>query len=244
MKKKYVVGLLAVAAGVLLALLGLFFLKKQYDEKNQSGILLSFDDYDTTSWESMFDLFDEYDVKVTFFVNAFGPSDFCEKARERGHDIGFHTIGHMDLTTLSEETIREQAIDPIEEFRSQGYDFLAFSYPFGKYSEETNQLLLQHYDVLRGAYYHELRDRDAVKGTFIESKSIDNINYVDDAHFKNEIMAVLLEAYENPGTVVSLYSHSINDWAQWAVPVERLEFIFETAQNLGLKFYTYSDLVK
>ena len=243
MKKIRRIGIGLIALGIVLGV-GVIALKEWRDRQNQSGILLSFDDYDTGSWEAMFDLFDEYDVKVTFFVNAFGPADFCEKARDRGHDIGFHTIGHMDLTTISEEAIREQAIDPIEEFRSQGYDLVAFSYPYGKYTEEINQLLLQHYDVLRGAYYHELRDKDAVKGTLIESKSIDNTNYVDDAQFKNEIMTVLREAYDNPGTVVSLYSHSINDWAQWAVSVERLEFIFETAQNLGLKFYTYSDLVK
>lgn len=217
--------------------------KNWMDEKNQSGVLLAFDDYDTDSWEAAFDLFDEYGVKATFFVNTFGPGDFCAQAKERGHEIGFHTIGHMDLTLLEEEHIIEQAIAPIENFREQGYELTAFAYPYGKYSSETNEMLLKHYSVLRGAYYHELRDKDKVKGTLIESKSIDNINYVDDAQFKNEVMAVLMDAYENPGTVVSLYSHSINDWAEWAVSVERLEFVFETAQNLGLKFYTYSDVV-
>ena len=107
--------------------------KNMMDEKNQSGILLAFDDYDTDSWEAAFDLFDEYGVKATFFVNAFGPGDFCAQAKERGHEIGFHTIGHMDLTLLEEEHIIEQAIAPIESFREQGYELTAFAYPYGKY---------------------------------------------------------------------------------------------------------------
>ena len=243
MKKKF----LLIPAAILFCIavgVGAFRIKEIQDEKKQSGILLAFDDYDTDSWSDAFDLFDEWGVRVTFFVNAAEPGDFCLEAKKRGHEIGFHTVGHMNLSTLEEQYIMEQAIAPMEEFRSQGYAMNAFAYPYGAYTEATNELLLEHFQVLRGAYWHELRDKNSVQGTFIESKSIDNTNYEDDAQFKNEIMAVLLEAYENPGTVVSLYSHSINDWAEWAVSVERLEFIFETAQNLGLKFYTYSDLVK
>ena len=242
MKKKLIIGV-SILTLLVVVCIGAMYLKHWYDEKNQSGILLAFDDYDTDSWEAAFELVDEYDVKVTFFVNASEPDDFCARAKERGHEIGFHTIGHMDLTMLEEEYIIEQAIAPIEAFRAQGYDLTSFAYPYGKYSNETNEMLLEHYNVLRGAFYHELRDKDEVKGTFIESKSIDNVNYVDTPEFERELMAVLLEAYENPGTVVSLYSHSVNDWAEWAVSVERLEFIFQTAQNLGLEFYTYSELL-
>lgn len=243
MKKKILLGVVVLAI-LVAAGIGAIMLKKHYDEKKQSGILLAFDDHDTASWETILDLMDEYDVKVTFFVTGFGPDEFCETARARGHEIGFHTIGHMDLNTLLEEHIIEQAIDPIEGFREQGYELKAFAYPYGSHSVGLDEMLLEHYDVVRGAYYHELRDKDNVKGTFIDSMSIDNVNFTSDEEFQNILMAKMLEAYENPGTVVSFYSHSINDWAEWAIPVHRLEFIFETAQNLGLEFYTYSDLME
>ena len=231
MKKKYLLIPVAIAL-LIVAGVGAFMVKNIKDEKMQSGILLAFD------------LFDEYDVRVTFFVNVAEPDEFRAEAKARGHEIGFHTVGHMDLSVLEEQYIIEQAIEPIEEFRRQGYGMKAFAYPYGAYTEATNELLFEHYDVLRGAYRHELRAKDEVQGTLLESKSIDNVNYVDMPEFEREIMASLMEAYENPGTVVSFYSHSINDWAEWAVPVERLEFLFRTAENLGLEFYTYSDLIK
>lgn len=236
---------IAVVALVLLVVLGVvaIIVKKYMDEKSQSGVLLAFDDYAIEDWEEHFDLFDEYDAKVTFFITASEPSEFCAKAVERGHQIGFHTVGHIDLKEVPLEVAYDQAVAPLEKFREQGYEITAFAYPFGSRSHDLNMMLFEHYDVLRGAYYHELRTKDSVKNSFIDSKSIDNINYTSDEEFKNIIMAEMIEARDNPGTVVSYYSHAISD-VEWGITEERLQFVLETAQNLGLKFYTYEDLTK
>ncbi len=47
---------------------------------NQKVILLSFDDYGAPCWEAAFDRFEKYDARVTFFINAREPTDFCFKA--------------------------------------------------------------------------------------------------------------------------------------------------------------------
>ena len=51
---------------------------------------------------------------------------------------------------------------------------------------------------------------------------------------------MLTEASQNEGTVLSLYSHAI-EGGDWCVMPDRLEFLFQKAQELNLKFYTYKD---
>ena len=67
---------LAVCAAVLIlaaaATLGGIKLYRIH-QRDQCGILLAFDDYDAYGWEDCFELFREYDVKVTFFVTAEEP---------------------------------------------------------------------------------------------------------------------------------------------------------------------------
>lgn len=208
---------------------------------DQSGILLSFDDCNEENWEQYFDLFDKYNVKVTFFINASRPTDFCIKAQNRGHEIGYHTRDHVRLTEVSKEEFLKQAITPIKVFKENGCELTSFSYPYGAYSEWMNEELLKHYKVLRGAYYYELYPKENLERGFVEAKSIDNVNYDSDESFQEEIKKMLTEASQKKGSVVSLYSHVI-DGGDWCVLPERLEYIFQKADELNLKFYTYKDL--
>lgn len=208
---------------------------------NQSGVLLAFDDLSVDSWEEHFDLFEEYDAHVTFFIASPEPTDFCQKAVDRGHEIGFHTAYHTDLLGLSEDEIYGQAIAPIEKFREQGFELTSFAYPFGNHTPETDELLLQHYKTLRGAWFHHLHQKITFKNNFVESKSLDNINYETDEIFEKEVTDMLMQAKENKRAIVSFYSHAIGG-GDWCIGEDRLEFLLKKANELGLKFYTYKDL--
>lgn len=210
-------------------------------EARQCGILLAFDDYQADNWESYFDLFDEYNVKVTFFVNAYEPTDFCYNAIEHGHEIGYHTAAHVNLTELSEDEVYAQAIAPIETFREQGIELTTFAYPYGAYNQGLNERLLQYYNILRGAYYYQLAGKHEMRQGFVESLSIDNVNYASEEAFEDKIDSVLEELNDNVGAVVGLYSHAISDGA-WCVTPERLEYILQRAQEMGIRFYTYKEL--
>lgn len=237
----------------LLILLGILFLLtviilggiKLYRVKQarQSGILLAFDDYNVENWSSYFDLFDQYGVKVTFFVNCTEPTDFCYEAIERGHEIGFHTTSHFKVAESTPEEIQTGVIDPIETFREKGIELTTFAYPYGVYNEETNELLLQHYNVLRGAYYYDLHSKADLRHGFVDSYSLDNINHASDEEFEASITRILTELSDNVGAVASLYSHAISD-GDWCVYEDRLVFLFEKANELGLKFYTFQELQK
>lgn len=237
-KKTWIAG--AVFLLIVAGILGGIKLVRVYKAR-QCGIVLAFDDYNPESWEQHFDLFDEYDAKVTFFVNCSEPTDFCYDAIERGHDIGFHTIGHVNLKEVSEEEVYQQAIEPIEVFREHGIELTSFAYPYGGYNESLNELLQQHYKVLRGAYYYQLVGKDKMRQGFVESFSIDNVNYSSDEEFQQSIDAMLEELGNNTGAVVGLYSHAIGV-GNWCISEERLEYILKRGKEMGIRFYTFREL--
>ncbi|MGN0168350.1 MAG: polysaccharide deacetylase family protein [Acetatifactor sp.] len=211
-------------------------------EQKQRVLVLAFDDYSAYTWESVFDLLDKYDAKVTFFINAFEPTDFCEKAIERGHEIGFHTASHVNLKDVSEEEFYNEAIAPIEIFRERGIELTSFAYPYGEYEDWMNEELLQYYKTLRGAYQFQVRFKFEIQGGFIESYSMDNIHYESDEDFQAMVVR-LLDAFCDcdEGTVVSVYSHAIGD-GEWCITQNRLEILLQEAEKRDIKCRTFQDL--
>lgn len=234
----------AAAGAVFLAVAAVLGGIKLYriHQRDQCGILLAFDDYDAYGWEDCFDLFREYDVKVTFFINAEEPTDFCYHALEEGHEIAFHTLGHVDLTKLTQEEIYQQAIAPIEVFREKGIELTTFAYPYGRYTQELNEMLLEHYRVLRGAFKLEINNKHVLRGGFVESASLDNINFESQEEYEEFITQALTKLKEGKADVLSLYSHAIAEGGDWSVSQDRLRFLFEKAGELGLQFYTFQYL--
>ncbi len=208
--------------------------------RNQKGILLSFDDLSTESWEDTFALFEKYDVNVTFFVNDY-PFEFCEKAIAAGHEIGSHTIGHERLDECTEEEIYEQAIAPLETFRENGINITSFAYPYGAGTAETDALLLQYYSTLRGAYSFEARFKEDMTNYCIDAQPMDHYYYDTDEQFQ----AAMNAHFDNleqclPGTVACFYSHAIAE-CPWGISAERLEWFIQEAQRRGFEFYTFNE---
>ncbi len=240
-KNKKITGFLILVFICCLGIAGTI-LAIQRHGKNQKGILLAFDDYSAETWEAAFDLFDKYDAKVTFFICATEPTSFCDNAIARGHEIGYHTAGHKNLIGLDKSEFYEQAIAPLEVFEAAGYQLTSFAYPQGAYEDWMNEELLKYYDTLRGAYHYRGVYKKDVKGGFIESRSLDNINYESDEDYQNKVINMLdgLAACDD-GTVVSMYSHAIAD-GSWAITPDRLEFLLREAKKRHFKFYTFQDL--
>ena len=230
-------GIVLLTAAMVLGGIKLYRVK----QARKSGILLSFDDYSPEVWTYYFDLFDKYDANVTFFVILGEPTDFCYDAIERGHEIACHTASHANLTEVTPEQLQTEAIEPLEVFREKGIGMTTFAYPYGAYSEETNELLLQHYKILRGAYYYEFNSKAALRHGFVESYPLDNGYFDSDEQFEASVTRILTELSQNTGAVASLYSHNIGA-GDWCITEERLIFLLEKTKELGLEFYTYQYL--
>lgn len=235
----WIVGILVLLSVILLGSIKLFRVKKA----RESGILLAFDDYAEQNWRDHFDFFEKHNVHVTFFVCLDEPTAFCEEALKRGHDIGFHTSGHVDVTELTEEELQRRVIDPIETFRQGGIELTSFAYPYGNHNDELDQKLLEHFKVVRGAYLYEVHGKADLFHGYIDAFPIDNYYLADDKQYQQKIDAILKELSENVGAVTCLYSHAI-DGGDWCITEAHLEYLFQRAEELGLRFYTFRELQK
>ena len=207
--------------------------------EGNAGILLSFDDYYVKSWIEHMHLFDTYGAKVTFFMQG-GFDPFCHTALEHGHDVGFHTINHLDLRSLSAAAFARET--NAQALRQQGIPADAFAYPYGFYYAWMNDALLQNFSVLRGyGVTFRIYDKNDIYSSYISSRSIDNTVIQSDSEFKLIIISMLRALKFLDGNwVLPLTTHDISG-AAWGIKPERLVFVLSQAAELRLKFYRFCD---
>jgi peptidoglycan/xylan/chitin deacetylase (PgdA/CDA1 family) len=230
--------------------------------ENEAGLLLSLDDDYWNVWRRYFGVFDSFGAKITFFVqgrfeqndivylSAFGdPSsetvslaDFCFEALGRGHDLGFHSVNHLDLRSVSRERFSYETIEAAEPFLRAGIHFSAFGFPYG-FSESWMREALSPFFLFTRGYGTNIRfyDSDTITSRYVISKAIDNIVFPDEDKFKSDIRLMLLATKFTGSHIIPFTTHDISDTAQWGITPNRLEFVLKTAQELKLRFYTYSN---
>jgi peptidoglycan/xylan/chitin deacetylase (PgdA/CDA1 family) len=218
--------------------------------EDRAGLLLSCDDDYRASWEDHYDLLDRYGARVTFFVQGSVSGEeggelaaFCKEALRRGHDVGFHTVRHPNLTRVSRHAFHRETVSAAEEFAGAGIPLAAFAYPYGLSEPWMHEALLPFFGVLRGyGANFRLYDAGEIRPGYIVSKAIDNIVYRQDDDFEREIALMLLAAkFIGGGSIVPFTTHDISDDADWGIKPRRLEYLLKTARDLKLRFYRYRD---
>jgi peptidoglycan/xylan/chitin deacetylase (PgdA/CDA1 family) len=209
------------------------------------GLLLSFDDDYADSWERYFDIFDKYKARVTFFIIG-NPSSFCARAINRGHDVGYHGLNHLDLRKMSSEEFNRETVDAVKTFRDAGIPLSSFAYPYGFYEPWMHSALLRSFGALRGyGTTFRLYSEAEIRRGYISSRAIDNTVIPTDEVFYRVVNLMLKTAkFIDKKMVLPLTTHDISGAAPWGISPRRLEFLLKTANDLGLAFYRYSDFVK
>ena len=212
-------------------------------QKDGTGILLAFDDNYWEAWERNFDLFDHYNAKVTFFVQG-EYSSFCAAAMERGHDVGFHTINHLNLPKVSRKVFDEETQAGVKNFREAGLPMTSFAYPFGLSETWMHEELLKTYKILRGyGVTFRAYDRSFIREGFSSSKALDNILFKKDEEFESLIDLMLRAVkFVESNLILPLTTHDISETADWGIKPRRLIYLLQTANDLQLNFYRYKDL--
>ncbi|MDR0636183.1 MAG: polysaccharide deacetylase family protein [Treponema sp.] len=210
--------------------------------EDQAGLLLSLDDDYKDVWTEYLDLFDQYGAKITFFVQ--GRLDpFCALALSRGHDVGYHSINHLNLPKVSREVFFEETTSDLGTFRDAGIPLNSFAYPYGLSEPWMHEELLHHFKILRGyGVTFRVYDAATIQRGYISSKAIDNTLYKQDAAFE-AIITLMLRTIKFIGgdIVLPLTTHTITDEADWGIKPARLEYLLRMANQLQLKFYRYCD---
>ncbi|MDR1399332.1 MAG: polysaccharide deacetylase family protein [Treponema sp.] len=211
-------------------------------QEDKAGLLLSLDDDYQDVWTEYLDLFDQYSAKITFFVQ--GRLDpFCTLALSRGHDVGYHSINHLNLPKVSREVFFEETTSDINTFRDAGIPLNSFAYPYGLSESWMHEELLRYFKILRGyGVTFRVYDTAAIQRGYISSKAIDNTLYKQNTAFE-AIITLMLRTVKFIGgdIVLPLTTHTITDNADWGIKPARLEYLLRMANQLQLKFYRYSD---
>jgi peptidoglycan/xylan/chitin deacetylase (PgdA/CDA1 family) len=187
--------------------------------------------------------FSDSDPPVGGIDGGIGLAEFCVQSLERGHDLGFHSVNHYDLTRVNRDTFDSETIEAADVFFKAGIPLSAFAFPYGFSSPWMREALAPVFPVTRG-YGANIRfyNTETVSNGYIISTAIDNILYPEINKFENDIRLILLAAKFTGNIIVPFTTHEISDNAAWGIMPRRLEYLLKTAQELRLKFYTYSTI--
>jgi hypothetical protein len=217
------------------------------------GICLSFDDANIDNWYSYLDLFDEYNVKVTFYVSHFDKMTTAQKQKlheieNRGHEIAFHTLTHPNMvkkaksvgakTLINNEIKKGIALMKLDNFCPK-----SFAYPFGSNNLELSDSLLKYFKSLRCLNGSKDYAKSFVKNT---GNSVTYAIGLDNSSNKTTefIMDLEQKAFNN-NTCLMLVAHNIErPSTNLQVPLVKIKAILNKARELNLKFYRAIDIAR
>ncbi|MEM3836089.1 polysaccharide deacetylase family protein [Pyrobaculum sp.] len=106
-------------------------------------------------------------IRATFFVIAglreymgrklLEPGD-VRAIHEMGHEVGSHTMTHIDMTKTDKDAILEELIRSKEVLEDIIHGaVVSFAYPYGPHSDEAARLARSVYPIVRGTYLGDAR---------------------------------------------------------------------------------------
>tara|TARA_Y100001935_G_scaffold255380_1_gene268071 strand:+ start:1975 stop:3684 length:1710 start_codon:yes stop_codon:yes gene_type:complete len=136
--------------------------KRSWEEFPKRPIFLSFDDGYKNNHQYLLPLLKEFGFKITLFVLAGGQlndnswdlkNDPQEPRHElmsleeikdfvkAGSEIGSHGLSHSNFTEIPKEEVFKELVSSKEILEKElGLEILSFAYPFGKFTDETEEL--------------------------------------------------------------------------------------------------------
>ncbi|CAN5437919.1 hypothetical protein BH18THE1_BH18THE1_01660 [soil metagenome] len=139
------------------------------DKPSDKIVILNFDDGRESQFTQAKPILDKYGFKATFYVvcnyigNKPGFMNWNEVKRlyDEGHDIGSHSMNHVNLGNLSKKNLKFEIGNSIKCLENHGIDVTSFAYPFNKGSDDKKviKIVSKYYDLARTAgspltYFH------------------------------------------------------------------------------------------
>lgn len=252
----------------LLSVLGACCGCRQKSGEHTGGVALSFDDRFIAEWYSLRPLFQKYGARVTFYVNGDTLTgeevEMLHQLRRDGHEIGFHGTIHGNAAQLLEhhgpEGYYRVEIEPgITFFRRQGFAPTSYAHPGGTSTHRTDSVLIAAGLVKLREVSKSERYYKGIKLYHIPPSWMPHIYYnFDDraslyalqidreTDLSMAEMGRALAKAKSENTVLMLFGHQPlppdPSPGLYGFDVHFLEKILAESQQLGLRFYTMSEL--
>jgi peptidoglycan/xylan/chitin deacetylase (PgdA/CDA1 family) len=110
-------------------------------------VSLTFDDGDADNFASAAVLA-QYGLNATWYVpsgligtNGYMTWDELEALRAAGHEIGGHSLDHINIDGLDAQELRRQVCDDRQALQDRGFQALSFAYPYGGYGDAAKAMV-------------------------------------------------------------------------------------------------------
>jgi peptidoglycan/xylan/chitin deacetylase (PgdA/CDA1 family) len=116
--------------------------------RRSTVVSLTFDD-GTTDHLLASRVLAEHGLAGTFYVNSGRVGshgrlawDDVDELAAAGHEIGGHTVDHVDLTSVPPAEAGEQVARDRQAFLDRGYEARSFAYPYGEWNEAAREVVV------------------------------------------------------------------------------------------------------
>jgi len=215
-----------------------FDLHRIADARLPAGMVsIAFDD----GWQSIADkalpMLEARDLPTTQYIisnastdkpiEGYMSSTTVREFKDKGHEIGSHTLAHCDQTHLSDKDIRKNALDSKKALKDAGLGpITTLAYPYGQHNEVTRRIVGPEYDFLRSS--------DAgFNDRYFDAKNIRSQGILDTTT-EAELQSWLDYARVHRVWVVLVY-HRVDETGEYSITSEQLARQLDLIKASGLQ---------
>lgn len=226
----------------------------------RGGIAITFDDDFIDEWHGLQDVFAPFQATATYFVCHIEQLSalHLDKLREMqaaGHEIGSHGLKHRSVLNdyqSDPERVAEylsEEIDPsIRLIEAAGLKLDSFAFPYGHHTAAYDQAVLTRFEHARAtAYKKRLRPVHWLRSIYHQHGSGQRLHHglgIDENYGLSDAqLDKVLKRAARSGETACFYAHKPGQAGdEYIVRPERLRFLCQRAQDLGLQFRTLREL--
>ena len=223
--------------------------KQDYCEDEKVIVITLDDQAHLQSWWNNRNIFSLYEISITFFIDRTSKLNetewsWIESLYADGHEIGVHgsnhtsVLYHMEDGHTIESYVTNEINPEILRFNERGIFPTSFSYPHGHRNSDSDNLLLNHFNIVRatekGGSSKDLSEIGRYNQRVVNAYSTDR---------EYSPLPGLIERMENGENIIT-YGHRLDnkDNSYHTTNVDDLITIIMEALNRGYKFKTLSEI--
>ena len=226
--------------------------KKETNGKvDQPGLALTFDDNYVNEWFDILPLLDSFHAKATFYISNYNKFNKEQKVKlkeiqKHGHEIAYHSLNHINMNdylknSTMERLMKTEVVDGLSKMRADGFNPVTFAFPYGRHNEVLDQELLKYFKSVRALNGSTNYANSMATG--FNNKILYGLGIDESSKRPLNVILQLLENTKTSNACLVLVAHHIQrDDLSMQLPLYKLRKILTTSRDLGLKFYTVSEI--
>jgi peptidoglycan/xylan/chitin deacetylase (PgdA/CDA1 family) len=203
-----------------------------------SAITFTFDDGYESAFTEAYPILSKHGYTGVIYVitNSIGQPGYVSinqlKALQVSDwEIGSHTVTHRDLTSLTDEEIRNELLNSKQYLEKQGISVWGLASPNGDYNQKVVNIISDYYLYHRAAWPSGLNDFPITNKS--KRYEIGGITVYNDTP-KDEVKEWIIKAKKEHKWLVLVF-HKIDEPGRYSYKSEDFEEIVKFARESGLK---------